>query len=1096
MNRRWVPAAVLVAAGSAIVLLALWLRNPVLPYGGDQPGASGDGSTSATSRAGSYESQARARGLSALRAGLATEQRRLTLDATRALDAPQRVESAFDHLAGMGLLGEEGVVLFDHDVPVAWAGQVAVEPTPALEPVSISITPFYTTMAAVVEKGTRRAVATAVIHAEPPSDRLAKTLDSRIDGRDALQSYTFAAATDSVVGEPVLRAGGVILLRADATPLPQDMVGFGRITTVRGRGTLLFCAGLLILLAVAWRDRKLLGERLLVLLISLIAITLVPWSSFSNTARAFDPTYYYSPIGGPLTANAGVLLMAAALLLLAVYAMIRSRRIRASRAAAAVGALIMGTTGPVLTAMAAAGIAYPAWGTTSTLWLTWEVPLFVLLFAFWLAALWLARIAFGKRAAVHLRAAAAIAIVAGAAATAIVWRTTTAERLALVAQDIRGLQNPDSNAATLLRRFAADLSHYDSAGTRDDLLKRYAVSDLAAASLPVTLATWTTSGERVAELRLAQVAYDSAFVAGLVVAARDSTQPVIVQTLGVNGRQVIMAVRHGDSGVTTVVVSPRTQLIPPEPFVSLLGFSPPARTDPPYTLTISDVTRSAVNRGDSIEWTRTGNALHGNGLIQTSRGTARAHAEVDLRSVAVLGERAVLIVILDSAIAGLLWALGAMAEGGFLRWLRARSAKWIRSYHGRLTLALSAFFVIPALAFALWSYQRLRNDDRDVRELLVRETLDAVVESEDSSRLEGVVRPYNTPLFLYSSGLLSVTSDPLLDDLAPAGRALPPRVYASIAAHGELKASWQQNVGVTPVLFGYRVASGPRQERYVLAAPARSDELTLDRRRRDLAILVLFATVMGALAALWLSRIAARRLARDLELSRIEVARAERVLAWGEMARQVAHEIKNPLTPIRLGVQHLRRARTDPRVDFDRVLDDNVTRILSEIDRLDEIVRAFSRYGSPPGELPPPDSIDVASILRDVVALERMGVGDVTWTVAGAERPALARARDDELRDVLLNVFENARLARARKVHATLGRTPGTVLIEISDDGAGIDQADLPRVFEPHFSTRTTGSGLGLAISRRLLESWGGTIEIASEQGKGVRVLLTLKSVS
>nr|MDP9178550.1 ATP-binding protein [Gemmatimonadota bacterium] len=310
----------------------------------------------------------------------------------------------------------------------------------------------------------------------------------------------------------------------------------------------------------------------------------------------------------------------------------------------------------------------------------------------------------------------------------------------------------------------------------------------------------------------------------------------------------------------------------------------------------------------------------------------------------------------------------------------------------------------------------------------------------------------------------------------------------------ELHSSWQQQVGPGDVLFGYRAASGPQQERYVLAAPARSDELTLDRRRRDLTILVLFATLMGAVAALWLSGVAAKRLARDLELSRIEVARAERVLAWGEMARQVAHEIKNPLTPIRLGVQHLRRARADGRVDFDRVLEDNVTRILSEIDRLDETARAFSRYGTTPSELPPPESIDAAAILRDVVALERMGVGDVTWNLSGAEEPAIVWARGVELRDVLLNLFENARLARARKVDVTLSRAADTASIEISDDGAGIGEADLPRVFEPHFSTRTTGSGLGLAISRRLLESWGGSIRIASEEGKGASVVLTLRS--
>ena len=73
---------------------------------------------------------------------------------------------------------------------------------------------------------------------------------------------------------------------------------------------------------------------------------------------------------------------------------------------------------------------------------------------------------------------------------------------------------------------------------------------------------------------------------------------------------------------------------------------------------------------------------------------------------------------------------------------------------------------------------------------------------------------------------------------------------------------------------------------------------------------------------------------------------------------------------------------------------------------------------------------------------------------------------------------------------------PKTVVIEIADDGAGISLADLPRVFEPHFSTRTTGSGLGLAITGRLLESWRGTIDITSEEGRGARVVLTLQSAS
>jgi nitrogen fixation/metabolism regulation signal transduction histidine kinase len=227
-----------------------------------------------------------------------------------------------------------------------------------------------------------------------------------------------------------------------------------------------------------------------------------------------------------------------------------------------------------------------------------------------------------------------------------------------------------------------------------------------------------------------------------------------------------------------------------------------------------------------------------------------------------------------------------------------------------------------------------------------------------------------------------------------------------------------------------------------------------------------------------------------------ELARAQRVIAWGEMARQVAHEIKNPLTPIRLGVQHLRRARHDQRVDFDRVLDQNVNQILAEIDRLDEIARSFSRYGAAPEERPTAVAVDIAAIVREVVSLERMGEQhDLAWREQGADVPVFAVARADELKEVLLNVLENARLADARSVTASVDGVADDahrVAITVVDDGRGIAPDVLPRVFEPHFSTRTSGSGLGLAISRRLVESWGGEISIVSEPGRGTTVTIAL----
>ncbi|HXV92236.1 MAG TPA: ATP-binding protein, partial [Pseudonocardia sp.] len=225
-----------------------------------------------------------------------------------------------------------------------------------------------------------------------------------------------------------------------------------------------------------------------------------------------------------------------------------------------------------------------------------------------------------------------------------------------------------------------------------------------------------------------------------------------------------------------------------------------------------------------------------------------------------------------------------------------------------------------------------------------------------------------------------------------------------------------------------------------------------------------------------------------------ELSRAARVLAWGEMARQVAHEIKNPLTPIRLGIQHLQRTRGD-QGDFERTFGETAARILVEIDRLDAIARAFSRFGAPGAERQPLEAVDLHALAREVVQLYSLGgepspaaVRFRVWGEGGA--PALARR--DEVKEVLVNLLENARQAGARTVAVRIEEDGTTLTVE--DDGQGIPPEALGRVFEPRFSTTSSGAGLGLAIARRLVESWGGEIGITSEVGRGTRVWLRLRA--
>jgi len=221
-----------------------------------------------------------------------------------------------------------------------------------------------------------------------------------------------------------------------------------------------------------------------------------------------------------------------------------------------------------------------------------------------------------------------------------------------------------------------------------------------------------------------------------------------------------------------------------------------------------------------------------------------------------------------------------------------------------------------------------------------------------------------------------------------------------------------------------------------------------------------------------------------------DVSRAERVLAWGEMARQVAHEIKNPLTPMRLGLQHLRRVYRDRRADFDRTLEDTADRMLAEIDRLDTIARAFSRFAAPADVEQPLDRIDLGIAVGEVIQLYRLAEEGCAVRLT-CQPGAYGAARADEVKEVVVNLLENARTAGARVVDVTVG--PGR--IEVADDGTGIPADLLPRIFEPRFSTTTSGSGLGLAIVRRLVEGWGGRIEVESEVGRGTRIAVFLPEV-
>jgi signal transduction histidine kinase/HAMP domain-containing protein len=224
--------------------------------------------------------------------------------------------------------------------------------------------------------------------------------------------------------------------------------------------------------------------------------------------------------------------------------------------------------------------------------------------------------------------------------------------------------------------------------------------------------------------------------------------------------------------------------------------------------------------------------------------------------------------------------------------------------------------------------------------------------------------------------------------------------------------------------------------------------------------------------------------------------RTERVLAWGEMARQVAHEVKNPLTPIKLSVQHIRRAWEDRRPDFGDILTRNADAMLREIDRLAAIAAGFSRLGAPgAGGEQPIGPVRLGEVVDEVMALYVAGEGPIRFVAdVPAELPPAA-ARAPEVKEVLINLLENARAAiQEEGTVRVAGRSArDAVVLTVSDDGAGVPAAMLPRIFEPHFSTRSTGTGLGLAIVQRLVDAWGATVSVESEEGQGTVVTIRFR---
>jgi len=229
-----------------------------------------------------------------------------------------------------------------------------------------------------------------------------------------------------------------------------------------------------------------------------------------------------------------------------------------------------------------------------------------------------------------------------------------------------------------------------------------------------------------------------------------------------------------------------------------------------------------------------------------------------------------------------------------------------------------------------------------------------------------------------------------------------------------------------------------------------------------------------------------------------ELINSKKLAAWVEMARQIAHEIKNPLTPIKLSTQFMQRAHEAKSEDFDRIFDEGSNTIIQQVDVLKRIAGEFSSFGRM-------QQLNIAShkivpLLEDIIGPYKSNTAGVKISTDFSCAEASVRVDPEAVRKICVNLVENAMEAMAEGGSLTVGCERRSVdgelfvAVKFRDTGPGLNEEVREKLFEPYFSTKTTGTGLGLAICRTLSQEMGGEIEVENAaEGTGVEAVVIFR---
>ena len=221
----------------------------------------------------------------------------------------------------------------------------------------------------------------------------------------------------------------------------------------------------------------------------------------------------------------------------------------------------------------------------------------------------------------------------------------------------------------------------------------------------------------------------------------------------------------------------------------------------------------------------------------------------------------------------------------------------------------------------------------------------------------------------------------------------------------------------------------------------------------------------------------------ELEESAVKLATSEREQAWREMAKQVAHEIKNPLTPMRLSVQSFQRKFNPEDPAIHQKVDEYSKTLIQQIDTMSSIASAFSNFAKMPAQQN--ESLNVVNIVK--LALDIFSEDYIFFYAE--EEEIIAKFDRTQLIRVVTNLVKNATQAIPEdmipQIDVSVISEDKNVVILVSDNGIGISEHNIIKVFEPKFTTKTSGMGLGLAMVKNIVETYDGSITFTTEQGKG-----------